>query len=49
MDRQIFELKVEEGKSYSAIARIIGISDKTVKSHYIRAKTTLRFLLADYQ
>lgn len=49
IDRQIFELKVEEGKSYSAIARIVGISDKTVKSHYIRAKTTLRFLLADYQ
>ncbi len=49
IDRQIFELKVEEDKSYSAIARIVGRSDKTVKSHYFKAISTLRFLLTDYQ
>jgi len=46
--RQVFTMSREQGLSHAEIARILGLSVKTVESHIWRAMTTLRASVAPY-
>jgi RNA polymerase sigma-70 factor (ECF subfamily) len=46
--RLVFTMSREQGLSHAEIARILGLSHKTVESHIWRALTSLRASLAPY-
>lgn len=46
--RQVFAMSREQGLTHGEIARILGLSVKTVESHVWRAITTLRAKVAPY-
>lgn len=46
--RQVFLLSREQGMTHAEIARLLGVSIKTVESHVWRALTTLRARVAAY-
>ena len=46
--REAFELSRRDGLSYAEIARVMGISRKTVEVHITRALTALRLSLSTY-
>jgi RNA polymerase sigma-70 factor, ECF subfamily len=46
--REVFTMSREQGLTHREIARVLGLSVKTVESHVWRAMTTLRARLAPY-
>jgi RNA polymerase sigma-70 factor, ECF subfamily len=46
--RQVFTMSREQGLTYAEIARVLGLSVKTVESHVWRAMTALRARVAPY-